>query len=178
MINSLRYKIIVQQFKNKVYSYSFYILRNRMDAEDVTQEVLLILWKNIEKINFIAAKTWIMKTTYNKCIDYLRKRKRILSKEQNIGEEEEALNYLNNVLPPDLLLEKKLIQSKIQEALGKLNDTQKQILVLYEIQGLKYKEISKVLEIPINTIKVYMLRARQNLLNELKKEEVFDEQGL
>lgn len=176
MINSLRYKIILQQFKNKVYCYSYYILKNRMDAEDVTQEVLLILWQNIENINHNAVKTWIMKTTYNKCIDFLRKRNRLFNREQNITEDqEEIICNSNAVTQPDLMLEKKLLQSKIQDAIGKLTDIQKHVLVLYEIQGFKYKEISKVLEIPINTIKVYILRARQNLLKELKKEEVFYE---
>lgn len=176
MINSLRYKIILQQVKNKVYCYSYYILRNRMDAEDVTQEVLLILWQNIENINLNALKTWVMKTTYNKCIDFLRKRNLVFKREQEITEEhEEFLNDSGDATQPDLMLEKKLLQNKMQEALGKLTEVQKHVLVLYEIQGLKYKEISKVLEIPINTIKVYILRARQNLLKELKKEEVFNE---
>ena len=57
-----------------------YLLKNRMDADDITQEVLIRIWKNIERFNILAAKTWIMKTTHNLCIDYLRKRNIDLAK--------------------------------------------------------------------------------------------------
>ncbi len=57
------------------------MLKNRMDADDITQEVLIKIWKNINQFNILAAKTWIMKTTHNLCIDYLRRRKSELSKE-------------------------------------------------------------------------------------------------
>ncbi|MCX6150440.1 MAG: sigma-70 family RNA polymerase sigma factor [Ignavibacteriales bacterium] len=175
MIKSLRYKIILQQFKNKVYSYSYYILRNRMDAEDVTQEVLLILWQNIEDINLNAVKTWIMRTTYNKCIDYLRKRNVMFRKEEYLDDDQvEFIRDSSGSQQPDILFEKKLLQSKVLNAIDKLSEEQKHILVLYEIQGMKYREISEIMKIPINTIKVYILRARQNLLKELKREEVFN----
>lgn len=146
-----------------------------MDAEDVTQEVLLILWQNIENINFSAVKTWIMKTTYNKCIDYLRKRNLIFRREEEIDEEQaEEILESHSLVRPDLIFEKKQLLDKVQIDIGNLPENQKHALVLYEIQGLKYKEISKVLGIPINTVKVYILRARQNLLKELKREEILN----
>jgi RNA polymerase sigma-70 factor (ECF subfamily) len=146
-----------------------------MDAEDVTQEVLLVLWQNIENINLKAVKTWVMRTTYNKCIDFIRKRNLMFQREEDINEEKEEVIYeLGSVTQPDLILEKKQLQSKIHKAVEMLPEEQKHALILYEIQGMKYKEISNILEIPLNTIKVYIMRARQNLLKELKREKVFD----
>ena len=75
MIADTKYNFLVQQYKNRVYNYSLYLLQNRMDADDVTQEVLIKVWKHIGDFNILAAKTWIMRTTHNLCIDYLRKRK-------------------------------------------------------------------------------------------------------
>ena len=67
-----------------------------------------------------------------------------------------------------------LTDDKIKDAIKLLPENQRSIFVLYEIQGMKYKEISKTLEIPINTVKVYLMRARkqlQNKLNEIKLQE-------
>jgi RNA polymerase sigma-70 factor, ECF subfamily len=146
-----------------------------MDAEDVTQEVLLILWKNLDNINFNAAKTWLMKTTYNKCIDFIRKRNLMFSREKDLNEEDaEKIYDTHSAMQPELIFEKKQLHNIIHNAIGNLPENQKHVLILYEIQGLKYKEISKILDIPINTIKVYILRARQNLLKEFKREELLN----
>ena len=75
-IKETRYHILIRQYKNLIYGYAFYMMKNRMDADDVTQEVLIKIWKNIDSFNYLSAKSWIMKTTHNLCIDYLRKKKR------------------------------------------------------------------------------------------------------
>lgn len=174
MIEALKYKIVLQQYKNKIYSYSFYLLRNRMDADDVTQEVLLTLWKNLDNINAFAIKSWIMTTTHNKCLDVLRKRSLVLQRQAVIDydNEEEDFIMADETSRPDTLTEKNIEKKILLDAIDRLPDVQKQALLLYEIHGFKYKEISDILKIPINTIKVYLLRARKNLLKELKAEEV------
>lgn len=146
------------------------MLKNRMDADDVTQEVLIRIWKNIHNVNPIATKTWIIKTTNNLCIDYLRKRK----SEKVFGFNEELENNLetNHVEHnPYLRTHIKMVSSKIKEAIQKLPENLRSVFVLYEIQGLKYKEIGKALDIPINSVKVYLLRARKKLQEELKEYE-------
>ncbi len=108
MIEALRYKIILQQFKNKIYSYSYYLLKNRMDAEDVTQEVLLSIWQNLDKVNAFALKTWIMKTTHNKCLDLLRKRSLAYQRQADFiyDDEEEYFVMIDETTRPDTLVEK------------------------------------------------------------------------
>ena len=145
------------------------MLRNKMDADDVTQEVMIRIWQNVDKFNILAAKTWIMKTTNNLCIDYLRKRSTSIAREQEIDEVfEDTYSENRNSDSPYLTTHFKMMASKVKEAIQKLPDSLRSVFVLYEIEGFKYGEISKMLDMPINTVKVYLLRARKKLQEELK----------
>ena len=177
MLDQSKYTFLIKQYKNKVYTFSIYMLRNKMDADDVTQEVMIRIWQNVDKFNILAAKTWIMKTTNNLCIDYLRKRSTSIAREQEIDEVfEDTYSENRNSDSPYLTTHFKMMASKVKEAIQKLPDNFRSVFVLYEIEGFKYGEISKMLDMPINTVKVYLLRARKKLQEELKNykpQEVF-----
>jgi RNA polymerase sigma-70 factor (ECF subfamily) len=149
------------------------MLKNRMDADDVTQEVLIKIWTNIEKFNMISARTWIIKTTHNLCIDYLRKRMKASERNYSIDEEfvENRINPDKNSDPQKIIHEKFMV-NKVKEKVKALPENLRSIFVLYELQGMKYKEISKALDIPINTVKVYLMRARKKLQVELQHYEL------
>jgi RNA polymerase sigma-70 factor (ECF subfamily) len=140
-----------------------------MDAEDVTQEVLIRTWQNINKFNFYAAKGWMMRTTHNLCIDYLRKHKK-----KNYSEVELVEDYRTEIADQDLesnpgkMADKIITDETIKSAIENLPEKIKSPFVLYELQEFKYKEISKILDIPLNTVRVNILRARKQLQKELK----------
>ncbi|MBI1939698.1 MAG: sigma-70 family RNA polymerase sigma factor [Ignavibacteriales bacterium] len=169
MLEQQKYRILIQQYKNKIYTYSLYMLKNKMDAEDVTQEVMIKIWQNVDKFNILAAKTWIMKTTNNLCIDYLRRRAISVSREFEIDEIFED-TYSNNLTSdnPYLVTHLNMMTSRIKEAIKRLPENLRSVFVLYEIEGFKYREISKSLEMPVNSVKVYLMRARKKLQEELK----------
>jgi RNA polymerase sigma-70 factor (ECF subfamily) len=151
------------------------MLKNKMDADDVTQEVMIRIWENIDKFNFLAAKTWIMKTTNNLCIDYLRRRTVEFKREFEINEEFEETFSSNEVADnPYLTTHMTMMVSKVKEAIEKLPENLKSIFVLFEINGMKYREISVILDLPVNTVKVYLLRARKKLQVELKEYEAHE----
>lgn len=150
------------------------MLKNRMDADDVTQEVLIRIWKNIGNFNILASKTWIMKTTHNLCIDYLRKRSSDYAK--NPFSFDDVSEFIENTEEqnPMLKVEGKITEDKIKEAIKTMPENLKSVFVLYEMQNMKYREISKTLNMPINSVKVYLLRARKQLqknLSEIKLQE-------
>lgn len=148
------------------------MLKNKMDAEDVTQEVMIRIWQNVDKFNILAAKTWIMKTTNNLCIDYLRKRAVAVSREFEIDEVFEDTYSENQASDnPYLITHLNMMTSKIKEAIKQLPENLRSVFVLYEIEGFKYREISQSLEIPVNSVKVYLMRARKKLQEELKNYE-------
>ena len=173
MIPETKYRYFIQQYKNRVFTYALYMLKNRMDADDVTQEVLIKIWQNIDDVNFLSAGTWIIRTTHNRCIDLLRKRgveiRREVADDELFEETFEGNNREND---PYIKYQLKHMSEKIKEAIQRLPENLKSVFVLYEIQNLKYSEISKALDIPLNSVKVYLLRARKRLQQELKREEI------
>jgi RNA polymerase sigma-70 factor (ECF subfamily) len=170
MFAEQRYRFLIQQYKNKIYTYSLYMLKNRMDADDVTQEVMIRIWQNIDKFNILAAKAWIIKTTNNLCIDYLRRRSVAVNREFEIDEFfEDTYSKNHNSENPYLTTHFRMITSKVKEAIQRLPENLRRVFVLYEIEEMKYKEISKALDLPINSVKVYLLRARKKLQEELKE---------
>lgn len=145
------------------------MLKNKLDAEDVTQEVLIKIWKNIGGFKISSGKAWIMKTTHNLCIDFLRKRSIMNNKEMSFDSMNDDNSFTNQSVGsivynfPDVLA-----AESIKKAIRKLPEKLRSVFVLYEIEGLKYREISLALDVPINSVKVYLLRARKELQKQLR----------
>ena len=168
MLDSLKYEILLKQYKNNIYNYALYMLKNRMDADDITQEVFVKIWKNINNFNYKAAKSWIMKTTHNLCIDYLRKKQKAMKRESDI-EDHLNISGAGTVTDTEVRIRKSYLKDRIQQGINNLPDNLKSVFVLYELQGFKYNEISETLNMPLNSVKVYLLRARKKLQEELKE---------
>jgi len=169
MPGTAKFDFLIKQHKNKIYNYAIYMMKNVMDAEDITQEVLIRTWQNIDNFNFNAAKAWMMRTTHNLCIDYLRKNKisntRVLQVNVEQMEEISDNSLAGN---PGKVMIKNITDENIKTAIEHLPERIKSPFVLYEMQGFKYKEISEILDVPLNTVKVNILRARKQLQKELK----------
>ena len=108
-------------------------------------------------------------------MDYLRKRKSDLQKTPFTIDD--VSEFIENKAEesPMLKTENKFTDEKVKVAIKKLPENLRSVFVLYELHGMKYKEISKSLEMPINSVKVYVMRARKQLqfnLKELKLQEV------
>lgn len=170
MPGKAKFDFLIKQHKNRIYSYSIYMIRNIMDAEDITQEVLIKTWQNIDNFNFLSAKAWMMRTTHNLCIDYLRRNKKIYKHEMQVDESfEEVLPDESFEIDPVITAERISIKENLNAAIERLPERLKSPFVLYEIQGFKYKEIGDILDIPLNTVKVNIMRARKELQKLLKE---------
>lgn len=145
------------------------MMHNEMDAEDIAQEVMIRTWQNIEKFNFYAASAWMMRTTHNLCIDYLRRNKIQFQREVSIDNNlSERIEDKKHGIMPEKILSQNILNEKIKNAVENLPERLKSPFVLYELQGFKYKEISKILDSPLNSVKVNILRARKQLQKDLK----------
>jgi RNA polymerase sigma factor (sigma-70 family) len=172
-LKEIRYHHLLKLYKNNIYGYSFYMLKNREDADDVTQEVIIKIWENLNAFKLTSAKAWIIKTTHNLCIDYLRKRNISIKRECTMDDDfSESFIDVHEENNPMLTTHFRLMSNKVKTAIEKLPEKLRSIFILYEVQGLKYKEISLALDIPINSVKVYLMRARKKLQEELKSYEV------
>jgi RNA polymerase sigma-70 factor, ECF subfamily len=168
MLASFKYEMLIKQHKNNIYSYALYMMNNRMDADDITQEVFIKIWQNIDNFNLKAAKSWIMKTTHNLCIDYLRKNQKTIRREIDI-EDKKNMSGIGTLTDTEVKIRKEFLKDKIKEEINNLPDNLKSVFVLYELQGYKYQEISKTLSMPLNSVKVYLMRARKQMQKGLRE---------
>ncbi len=165
MNSRLRFKYLENRYKDRIFSYALWMVKNRHDAEDITQEILIKIWEHGHEIKLSSIKAWIMRATYNLCIDYIRKRS-VKFKYTKQFDEEDALYELSDpekTSDPGAETSQVIINEELEEAIEKLPELQKKIIIMYEIQELKYREISDILDIPINSVKVNIFRARKTL---------------
>jgi RNA polymerase sigma-70 factor, ECF subfamily len=173
MFTKLRYQKCVLDHKDRVYRYALYTLRSEADAEDAAQEVFIKLWNKFDTINPLKVKSWLMRTTYNHCIDMIRRRKRTSDRHVEIQEFQNFDDEVTTGIDPRKDMEHKTLGKRIDTAVGELPEKVRTVFLMYEIQGFKYREISDSLGIPLNTVKVHLLRARKLLQQELNYEKNF-----
>ena len=160
----------MNRHKDGIYSQALYFLGDHREAEDVTQEVLIRAWENIAKIRKRSARTWLMRVTHNLCIDYVRRAKsggRAIKSEDMSILEGRAASSLRESDPEQLLVDVEL-SDRILSALRQLPESLRSVMILREIQDMRYEEISRALDIPLNTVKVYIHRGRQELQRALR----------
>lgn len=145
-----------------VYAVAFRITGNREDAEEVAQDVFLSVHRNLGKFGFRSSlKTWIYRITANRAINAYRKRMK--HKKRHIEFDDTIKNELVHEDRPDGL-DKKESKHIVSAMLGRLPEEQKACLILKDIEGLKYQEIAKALNIKINTVRTRLKRGREKLL--------------
>jgi RNA polymerase sigma-70 factor (ECF subfamily) len=159
----------VEQHRHRVYTFSFYWLGNAEDAEDVTQEVLFRLWKNWHKVRMDSIKPWLTRVTRNACIDAIRKRRSYRAVVTDAGYEETLPVAADAQPDPCCVMEMSDLQEQLKEALGRLNNPYRTIVILREIQDMTYAEIGASLDMPVNRVKVYLHRGRRMLREQLRE---------
>ena len=162
------YKELVSLFSNKVFNTSVSILQNNEDAEDITQEVFIEVFKSIHNFKGEAKlSTWIYRITVIKAFEFLRKKKR--KKRFAIVQ---SLFGLESVLPetdmphfyhPGVQLENKERSAILFKAIDRLAENQKTAFVLHKIEGLSYAEVAEVMKTTVPSIESLLFRAKQNL---------------
>ena len=150
----------------RVFTLSVYLLGDHQEAEDVTQEVLIRLWRWGHKVAPQRIGAWLLQVTRNACIDLIRKRK---GKNALLCEgDPNGVEQLRETSPgPERLLSASRLGESIRRALDRLSEPHRSVVILREIQGLSYQEISDVLEMPLNNVRVNLHRGRRRLREEL-----------
>jgi len=142
---------IVEQHSDNVYRFILKSLGNQQEAEDVIQGSFERLWKNKTKVEAKKAKSYLFTTAYHLMIDNIRKGKR-----KRYIEEYDANKYSHSDSYSDL-------SEILQEALNRLPDNQKQLVLLRDYEGYSYKEIGEITNLSESQVKVYIFRARKTL---------------
>ena len=150
------------------------MVRNAEDARDLTQEAFVKAFRNLKSFRLESSfYTWLYRIAMNLAIDHTRKQKRRETKEfdEQVGtrNSEGDLSEIHRAESPRKALERKQLMAAINDALQKLPEEQRQIVVLREVQGLSYREISEVMDIPEGTVMSRLYYARKKLQKLLER---------
>lgn len=157
------YRDVVLRSKDRVHSYASWILKDREEARDVSQEVLVRLWNHRDTVREEAALSWLLRVTYRLCIDRTRRRK-----VRGEVHGENLFDPMPDHAPgPARLAESTEVGGRIADALGELSDVDRAAVLLREVQGMAYDEIARTLDIPIGTLKAKLHRSRDRLRRHL-----------
>ena len=162
------FREIVEKYQSKVFSIIHGIVRHRNDVEDIAQQVFAKVYFSLRNFDFRSSLiTWIYKITVNECFDYLRKKKvRKLVYESDMSEDESrrvenSEPALDRAPRADATLARR---DYVVKLLDRVSDEEKQLLMLKEVEGYSVEELSGMLKMNENTIKVKLFRARQKLV--------------
>ncbi len=164
------FETLISKYQLYAYNIAYRLMNNEEDAKDVTQESLIKIYKSIKdfnnKSNF---STWLYRIVINSCHDELRKRKQntiSLHQQNQMDSSEYQIHISDNSLNPEKILEKKERERIVQESINELPLPNKTIIILRDIQGFSYDEITQIINEPLGTIKSRISRSR-NMLKQI-----------
>ncbi len=149
-------------YKDKLYRFSLRFVGSATEAEDVVQEVMIKLWNQREDLARLdSIEGWSMRLTKNLSIDKMR------SKHKRTNAIPDGYDMPANQASPHRLMEVKDAVSRVHRLIAALPERQKMVIQLRDIEQMTYDEISKILEIPVNNVKVTLHRARHKIRSQL-----------
>jgi RNA polymerase sigma factor (sigma-70 family) len=143
------YNSCVSQYADNVYRFIVKNLRHEEDARDIVQTAFEKLWRNREIVEPDKSKSYLFTVAYNQMIDHIRKNKRVQLKEEFAEDGRVQYQAGGGNLKKTLM-----------EALNRLNETQKSLVMLKDYEGYSYEEIGRIMGLNESQVKVYLHRAR------------------
>ena len=153
------YNQCVAEYADNVYRFILKNLRHEEDARDVVQAAFEKMWRTRSDVDNTKCKSYLFTVAYNQMIDHLRKAKRV---------------HLRDEFKEDTqVVDKPMYNTRkiLEEALSRLNETQRSLVLLKDYEGYSYEEIGQITGLNESQVKVYLHRARIQLKNYLVKPE-------
>jgi RNA polymerase sigma factor (sigma-70 family) len=157
-------RLLMHRLTPRIYRQAYRMLRDQAEAEDVTQEAMLRLWKIAPEWRHDEAKvtTWLYRIVANLCTDRLRKRRPNDSLDQ-VAEPEDGADSV------DESMQKKSRSDALNDALDQLPERQKQAVVLRHLDELSNPEIAKIMDVGVGAVENLIARGKRALANVLAK---------
>jgi len=167
---------LVLKHKDRLFNLVYWFLGDYQDANDCAQETFIKVFKSINKFRFESAfSTWLYRIAINTCKNRIKSsayrwKKKTVSLEISNGSKNgnPCSEIVNGSPTPVMALEKKEKMMRIQKAINSLPEEQNQVVVLRDIQGLSYQDISDITGLNLGTVKSRLARGRLELKNQLK----------
>ena len=154
------YNLAIDAYSDNIYRFALKHLKNEMSAKDVVQETFMKVWVKHEEVAYEKVKSYLFTTAYHAIVDWVNKEKRN-------GDYEKVEHTATTEFSISFDLEKIL-----NEALDKLPEIQKTVVLLRDYEGYNYAEIAEITALSESQVKVYIFRARQALKDYIKRLEL------
>lgn len=164
-----RFEAAVERHQRRVYTLATYLLSDPEEAEDVTQEVLIRLWRRGGGVVPEKLEAWLLRVTRNASYDRLRRRQSASRLFVADSESHTVGSTAAEQPDPEALAGASEFGQQVAAALGALKEPAKSTVILREIQGLSYQQIADVLELPLSTVRVALHRGRHKLRQQLRE---------
>ncbi|MFM9988715.1 MAG: RNA polymerase sigma factor [Flavobacterium sp.] len=165
--NSNAFAVLVDRYKDLVFTLSYKMVKNREEAEEISQDTFIKIFKSLNKFKGESKfSTWVYKITYNTCLDRLKKNKKENSVVYIEDFSEHQVKAIETVF--DTIDEKERNQ-RIQDCLLLLPSEDAFLLTLYYFDDQSIEEIAKVVDSNANNIKVKLFRSRKKMASILKE---------
>jgi RNA polymerase sigma-70 factor (ECF subfamily) len=166
------FEAVYRSFSKFVYNVAWRIVHAHEDAEEVTQEVFLTIYRKLSSFKFQSTlKTWIYRVTINAALNYSKKLSKTKNKTTEYNEQIHCAGILGEA---QVRADKEHNEKLVEELLKTLTPDQRACIVLRNIEGLSYQEIAEALGLNINTVRSRLSRGREALL-QLRKEVIKNE---
>ncbi len=155
------YKELMENYKKPLVNLVYSIISNYDEAEEIVQDVFVRFY--LKRDSFEGRSkiyTWLYRVSFNRAVDYIRKKER---------EKKYRLKEYRNFKMQESGNDNSINKIILADALSKLNETFRIPLLMSEYENYSYEEISKKLDLPVNTIRTRIFRARKKLLSIIKK---------
>jgi RNA polymerase sigma-70 factor (ECF subfamily) len=163
---------LIRRHQHRVFAVAGGILKRREDVEDVAQQVFVKAYFSLKRFDQRAAfSTWLYKITVNECWDLLRKKKvRPLVYEADLSEEQsrKALQSAEQGQDGPDVSERLAARQQVERLLLGLDERDRLMLILKEVEGFSIEEIAEVMDLNANTVKVRLFRARRRVVSQAK----------
>lgn len=166
------YEDIVELFKDKVFQICYRMLGNRHDAEEIAQEAFIRAYLNIQSFKQEHKfSTWLYRIATNLCIDRLRRKKPDYYLDAEVSGTDGLTLY--SQIPskdrlPDVEVENMELQENIQQAIYRLPEKYRSVIILKYVEDLSLNEISEIMNLPLGTVKTRIHRGREALRKQLR----------
>jgi len=157
-----KFNKILAEHQQRIYSLALYILRDKHEAEDITQDVFTRLWNNIEQVELDKISAWLSTVARNACIDKLRKRR-------EFSQVEDEHQVTQKHQEPAGNLQHQQLSTWLSNAISCLKEPYSSLIMLCDVQQNSQSIAAQSLNLTTSQVKVYLHRARHELRSLLKE---------
>lgn len=163
---------LVRRYQDRLYNTVYRLVGNVEDANDIVQEAFLNAYQALNSFKGDALFfTWLYRIAFNAAVSFKRKQRILLRLETGRGDGGNEPVDPSDASRPGHALERAEQDRRVQDALNRLSAEHRAVLVMKEIDGLKYEDMAEVLRVPIGTIRSRLHRARLELRELLERDE-------